>query len=287
MISVTVGNNYVAFGEHFSLVFLRTLRVPDDGKVYPLPPGFGEFTLHRDADEVLLCMYQREALWLGFDAPPWHPYAVMIGAGHINALTGELWNETLSSNPQNYLVCPPQPWLDGFHTSDGVVRQFVAAPLGRGLTVESQLATEEAGGLQVIVFEPHKGIFPDSPPPRAAPNFQTEQVQPAELGLAAGGEITQNIYEDPYGLQTWDTENFGRIRVRILNSAEYTLLTGTEPPPTPINAATYIQCGFPWYKIYDEHLSTVTPTDRLSAIKSLDETEATHSSNQPDNDARD
>ena len=275
MLSVTVGNNYVAFGEHFSLVFLRTLRVPDDGKVYPLPPGFGEFTVHHAPDDIFLCMYQREALWLGFDAPPWHPYAVMIGTGHINALTGEAWNETLSSDPQNYLVCPPQPWLDGFHTRDGVVRQFVAAPLGRQLTVESQLAAEEAGGLQVIVFEPHKGIFPDSPPPRAAPNFQTEQVQAAELGLAAGGEITQNIYEDPCGLKTWDTENFGRIRVRILNSAEYALLTGTEPPPTPIDAATYIQCGFPWYKIYDEHLSTVRPTDRLSAIKSLDDTETT------------
>ena len=101
MSSVTLESNSVTFGEHFSLLFFRTLRIPEDGKIYPLPPGLGEFTLHRvgertplitqgwHADDIFLCMYQREALWLGFEGPSWRPHALKIGIGNINALTGE------------------------------------------------------------------------------------------------------------------------------------------------------------------------------------------------------
>ena len=32
------------------LQFMRTLRVPDDGKTYPLPAGLGRFPVHRVAD---------------------------------------------------------------------------------------------------------------------------------------------------------------------------------------------------------------------------------------------
>src|SRR5215475_3481031 len=59
--------------------FQRTFRIPDDGKTYPLPPGFGFFPLvhvddhaHRvpsdwlDRGGVMLPMYQSEAMWLYF-----------------------------------------------------------------------------------------------------------------------------------------------------------------------------------------------------------------------------
>jgi len=64
-----------------SIDFQRTLRIPDDGKDYPLPPGLGQFPMkHVDdyADNVPSCwiehggvmlpMYQSEALWLNFDS---------------------------------------------------------------------------------------------------------------------------------------------------------------------------------------------------------------------------
>ena len=63
-----------------SIDFQRTLRIPDDGSDYPLPPGLGSFPLrHVDdyADRlpaawqrrggVLLPMHQAEAMWLSFD----------------------------------------------------------------------------------------------------------------------------------------------------------------------------------------------------------------------------
>ena len=71
----------------------------------------------------------------------------------VNALTGKQWKNELSSRPQDYLVVPGQPWLDGFCVRKGVVRQFVAMPLGEGFTAEEQLTgTAEHGGLQIIVY---------------------------------------------------------------------------------------------------------------------------------------
>ena len=43
MLKVTVKQDALQFGDGFSLTFQRTLRIPDDGKSYPLPPGLGAF----------------------------------------------------------------------------------------------------------------------------------------------------------------------------------------------------------------------------------------------------
>jgi hypothetical protein len=37
------------------------------------------------------------------------------------------------------MVSPEQPWLDGFAIEKGVIRQFVAMPLGDGYSVEEQV----------------------------------------------------------------------------------------------------------------------------------------------------
>ena len=58
------------------------------------------------------------------------PVAVKVAAGKINAVTGETWTAPLNRNPQDYVVWPEQPWLDGFAIEPGVIRQFVAMPLG-------------------------------------------------------------------------------------------------------------------------------------------------------------
>nr|WP_213394460.1 hypothetical protein [Yoonia sp.] len=61
------------------------------------------------------------------------PVALKIGAGKINAVSGEKWGDGLSKDPQNYVVLPNQPWLDGFNVEKGKVRQFVAMPLGQSI----------------------------------------------------------------------------------------------------------------------------------------------------------
>ena len=180
MIDVKTDGATVWFGERFSVTFERTLRIPDDGNTYPLPPGLGSFPVHHVADYkrkvpsewakrggVFIPMYQREALWMSLDGEYWKPVAVKVGIGKINAVSGEPWTQTILKRKQDYLVCPPQPWLDGINAGKGHIRQFVAMELGEGYTVEGQLTgKEEWGGIQIIVFEPKPGKFPDSPPER-------------------------------------------------------------------------------------------------------------------------
>jgi len=292
MLIVTIDHESVHIGERFSVSFQRTLRIPDDGRIYPLPPGLNTFPVHRMEDYsdripvawkerggVFIPMYQREALWLAFNAAYWKPNAVKIGIGRINAVSGGAWDNRLHDDPQDYIVCPDQPWLDGINAGDGVIRQFVAMPLGMGYTVESQLTgREEFGGIQILVYEPKPGRFPDRPPPE--PDWETEAlfveeaVPKAEMGLGAGGKMKQKIYPDPYGIDTWDPENHGAVFVHIVSSEQYRDLTGLEPPPTPVSAQTYTMYGLPWFDLYDEGERDVAASEKLVKVKTIREKDA-------------
>ena len=145
MLDVRAETDHICIGKHFAVSFQRTLRIPDDGNTYPLPPGLGEFPICRVEEfedrvpdswklhgGVFIPMYQREALWLSFRGAHWRPNAVKVAIGKINAVTGKPWDQTLHAAPQDYLVCPDQPWLDGINAGEGYIRQFVALPLGMG-----------------------------------------------------------------------------------------------------------------------------------------------------------
>jgi hypothetical protein len=290
MLQVDLKENRIHIGERFAVGFQRTLRVPDDGRVYPLPAGLGPFPVHRVDDYAgrvpaswrprggyFISLYQREALWIGFSGASWKPNAVKIGVGNINAVSGKPWDQELHDDPQDYLVCPEQPWLDGINAGDGFIRQFIAMPLGFGYTIEGQITgAEEFGGIQILAFDPKPGWFPDAPPPRDATE-PTAMYSPVtgpprdEMGLAAGGKIKQKIYLDPYGLPTWDLEKSGLALVYIVNSEQYTRLTGREPPLTPISARTYIELGLPWFDLYDEAEGDVTRPEELIGVKSVEE----------------
>src|SRR5438034_589052 len=125
MPGVSIDRDRVHIGERFSVSFQRTLRIPDDGRAYPLPPGLGAFPVHpvedykdrvpaawREQGGVFIPMHQGEALWLGFDGASWKPNAVKVAVGMVNAVSGEMWDERLHDDPQDYVVCPQQPWLD-------------------------------------------------------------------------------------------------------------------------------------------------------------------------------
>jgi hypothetical protein len=47
---------------------------------------------------------------------------VKIAAGKINAVSGEAWTAELHSQPQDYVVVPGQPRLDGFSVGAGPLR---------------------------------------------------------------------------------------------------------------------------------------------------------------------
>ena len=263
--------------------FQRTLRIPDDNRAYSLPPGLGRFPLNLVDDYadsvpanwgahggVFLPMYQAEALWLDFDGS--YPMAVKVAAGKINAVTGEGWENELSSRPQDYVVIPEQPWLDGFSVMEGMIRQFVAMPLGEGFTAEEQLTGEaEHGGLQIVVY-PMKaslyeaeneevGLVAYGPPPVYSP--------PREMGLAPGGLMRQEIYEDEYGFGAWDTSVRSRCFVHILNSVQFFDVTGARPPSKPPTAREYTAAGLPWFDYYGGDLKALEGAQKLAGLDSV------------------
>jgi hypothetical protein len=290
MLRVELREHRLHIGERFSVGFQRTLRIPDDGRMYPLPPGLGPFPVHRVEDYAewvpalwrehggyFISLYQREALWIGFSGTLWKPNAVKIGIGHINAVSGQRWDQGLHDDPQDYLVYPKQLWLDGINAGEGYIRQFVAMPLGLGYTVEGQITgQEEYGGIEILVFEPKPGRFPDAPPPRRveepmAMSLPASGPPADEMGLAAGGKMKQKIYPDPYGVSAWDVDNRGSAVVHIVNSAQYARLTGRKLPLTPISVQTYIERGFPWFDLYDEAEGDVARSEELAGVKSVQE----------------
>ena len=171
-------DDVIRIGRHTTVSFNRTLRVPEDGRDYPLPAGFGRLPICRVedyADKVpakwlaeggfFIPLYQREALFLEFGGKKWRPGIAKVAVGRINAVTGKDYDERIRNHSQDYVVVPDQKWLDGINSGKGRVGQFVAMPLGQGFTIEEQL-TDEArfGGFQIVVFEAKQGRFPDDDP---------------------------------------------------------------------------------------------------------------------------
>jgi hypothetical protein len=277
--------------------FQRTLRIPDDNRAYPLPPGLGEFPMEHVEDHVsrlpqewaghggvLLPMYQAEALWIRFSAGhgKWshgYPFAVKIAAGKIDAVTGGAWTNEIHKTPQDYVVIPNQPWLDGFCVQKGMIRQFVAMPLGQGYTAEEQLTGKaEHGGLQIIVYPMKRARYEELLRKRehrrgGAYSLCLEDTTlcaaAPSMGLAPGGLMRQEIYEDDYGFDAWDTTVSSRCFVHILNSRQWQSATGKAAPGKPPTAAQYSTAGLPWFDYYDETQSALSGSDTLAQLDSV------------------
>jgi hypothetical protein len=270
--------------------FQRTLRIPDDGKEYPLPAGLGQFPLvhiedhHAKVPEhwlqrggVMMPMYQSEAMWINFSGQ--YPMAVKIAAGKINAVTGGGWQNGLQVDPQDYVTTPKQPWLDGFSTGHDQVRQFVASPLGDGQSVEEQLTDEaEFGGLQIIAYPLKSEIYEreqEAERKRMAqlerdgielPMFFRRSAEPMGLGL--GGKIKQTIYEDSRGIDAWD-QTTSRCFIHIINSQQWQEVTDEPVPNPPVTRKQYKQAGIPWFAYYDDNAQGLAGSTVFDKLKTF------------------
>ena len=65
------------------------------------------------------------------------------------------------------------------------------------------------------------------------------------MGLAPGGRMKQDIYDDPYGLDAWDQQHVSRCFVTLVNSAQWMAITGERPPTEPPTARQYTKAGLP------------------------------------------
>jgi hypothetical protein len=202
--------------------FQRTLRIPDDDKNYPLPPGLGRFPMKHTEDYlerlpahwkehggVFLPLYQAEALWINFDSEqiPEHdytqyPFLVKVGTGKKSTLTGKDWRKGIHKG--DYCVAPdPQRWLDGYVVEEGVIKQFVAVPLGSGLSVEEQLGGDGIGGIQIEVLPMKRECFERRWPKREVP----QRLGGVTRGLGGGGGFGPFKSYAPPGVYTQTLSN--------------------------------------------------------------------------------
>lgn len=320
-------HNAIQFDNGFTITLHRTIRLPEDGKTHALPPSRGSFPMKRiedfkdkvpaswrDHGGVFIPMYAREAMWLGFSGPT---SAVKVATGKVNAVSGGTWTQELQASTtrnskvnHDYMVAPrPQPWLDGFNTGDGTIRQFVAMAMGQGYTVEAQVTgKEDVGGIQILVVPSKPGKLPQynenlrggpileacsmsgedgamSYSPYSATLGATKSAtksvvrtasasftKAAEMGLAQGGTMNQQIYADPHGVDTWDESKAERIFVHIVNAELWEKITGEKCPPCPIPASEYDGA---WYD-YSTNSPTVGPSTQLAEVKTVGEKDKEH-----------
>ena len=213
-------------------------------------------------------MHQAEAMWIDFAGD--YPMAVKVAAGKVNAVAGDPWRDGLTGRPQDYLVAPDQPWLDGFCVEKGMVRQFVAMPLGEGYTAEEQLTGEARhGGLQIAVFPMKAAVYEAI---RIPPNVSFCPAGGSvsyDMGLAPGGLMRQEVYEDDYGFDAWEKDVSSRCFVHVLNSVQFLTVTGAEPPQRPPTAREYTEAGLPWFDHYDGDREALAGAKRLAGMDSV------------------
>ena len=276
--------------------FMRTFRVPDDGRLNALPPGCAPFEVDyvekypskvpaawRKHEGLLLPMYQAEALWIDFVSLNGYPFAVKIGSGNQCAVTGDPWKPGLMQGEvaderglitplQNYLPIPDQPWLDGFNTGDNEVRQFVAARLGQGVTVEEQLTGKaDVGGIQIQVYPLKADCWEGRSDDDIDVRFDMVCGSiPQGMGLAAGGRIEQTIEKDEHLLDEYDMLHSSRVFVHLVNSEDWHALTGRDMPRPPLTAEAYNALDLPWFEWYDEG-QAVSGSSLLAKVKSVGE----------------
>ena len=287
----------------FSIDFMRTLRIPDSDKSYPLPPGLGTFPLRHVEDYssklpdatntrggVILPMWQAEAMWLSFHnhGPDYgleFPVAIKIAAGKINAVTGDAWTSGLHREPQDYMVSPEQPWLDGFAIEKGIIRQFVAMPLGEGYSVEEQLTGKaEWGGLQIQVIplkqdvwkkyrdeweDSRKSILRINNNLDLSENYCSFSINEYSMGMAAGGRMKQEIYEDNFELDDWDFLSAQRVFITLIHAKDWNEITGEVANNYPPTAQQYIAAGLPWFDYYGVDQKALPGSEKLAKVKSV------------------
>lgn len=292
VVSHDFGGSEISIRGLVDITFQRTLRVSETG-LNGLPPGLGMFPLRSveslgdrataemiERGGVVMPIYQREAMWLSFHAEV--PVAIQIATGLRCAVTGEKLEKRLRHRKQNYVVGTTQPWLDGFKTESGEVRQFVAARLGDGATVEEQLSDEvPVGGVQIVVWEltdealerwrDRQSHWMDSSvlSPGICYSIEPLACQSMSMGVGAGGLIQQEIYRSDFAKSDWRSAPSARVWVHLVDSNRWTSLSGEAQPSTPVTARTYDEWGLPWFDYFDADRVDVDGSPLLAGVRTV------------------
>ena len=86
------------------------------------------------------------------------------------------------------------------------------------------------------------------------------------MGLAPGGRMKQDIYDDPYGLDAWGQRHGSRCFVSLLNTTQWMGTTAERPPTWPPTAQAYAASDLPWFDYYGGDLQAVAGSEKLRGL---------------------
>ena len=89
------------------------------------------------------------------------------------------------------------------------------------------------------------------------------------MGLAPGGRMKQEVYEDPFGLDAWDQRHVSRCFLTITNSTQWVTITGERPPTLPPSAAEYTEAGLPWFEYYGADAAALDGAGKFAKLMSV------------------
>ena len=98
-------------------------------------------------------------------------------------------------------------------------------------------------------------------------------VSSVEMGLAAGGRMKQEIYEDDHDPSDYVVCKGNRCFVHLCNADQWELITGEVPSNIPPTSKDYSDHGLPWFDYYDENQTALNETEKLKGIKSVKQLE--------------
>jgi hypothetical protein len=90
-----------------------------------------------------------------------------------------------------------------------------------------------------------------------------------DMGLAPGGVMRQEVYDDPYGIEAWETEAMSRCFVHIANSEMFHGITGMRPPTKPISAGQYKHANIPWFDYWNDEVKALKGSKILARLDSV------------------
>jgi hypothetical protein len=142
---------------------------------------------------------------------------------------------------------------------------------------EQIIGAADHGGIQIVIYPMKREVFEKRFPKKEYEDrlryqdldeevcFSLEAPCGADMGLAPGGRMRQEIYEDPFKLSDWDLDNKSRCFVHLANSLVWRAITGDQPPSVPFTAKEYNDHGLPWFDYYSDNSTALKGSGKLKA----------------------
>jgi hypothetical protein len=234
----------VTLGEILRVSFQRTIKRSSAETLSSVPRSYGASPIEvipedrrhygHIAAHMVVPVRDDAAFWLGISpVHEWVPGALRVrieAPEDLDAVSGLPWSDQLRSDPQNYIVSPPQRSLLGLRVPSGKVRQFVRA--GRSATsMECRQVVLTA--LEALQWERTETVSQPQTVLHGPVALDGNSEQPSGEQTYTS-HLQETVLLDPYGRDFWNVRRAVSVRIALVNDDEFTKLTG-KFPPGPLN----------------------------------------------------